>query len=135
MPTKTNTKTASKQNRQDYPTVSVRIDRMIDREDAKIKAFASANIGNAFAIHGIRVLDSKNGLFVQMPQSSYQKDGKTVYEDIFHPITADARNELCSAVLAAYDQRLHMREDESQEVEEAVEDESEDEEPAFEQRM
>ncbi len=131
MPTKTNAKTASKQVRRDNPTVSVRIDRLIDREDAKVKAFASANIGNAFAIHGIRVLDSKNGLFVQMPQSSYQKDGKTVYEDIFHPITADARHELYGAVLSAYEQRLHMREDELQEADIPVEDEA----PAFEQRL
>ena len=42
MPTKTNAKTASKQVRRDNPTVSVRIDRLIDREDAKVKAFASA---------------------------------------------------------------------------------------------
>ena len=131
MPTKKSVKTASKQNRQDFPTVSVRIDRMVDREDSKVKAYASANIGGAFAIHGIRIVDSQKGLFVQMPQRSYEKDGATKYEDIFHPITADARTELNGAVLSAYEQRLHMEEDESQEVEEPDEDEA----PAFEQRM
>lgn len=127
MPTKKSVKTASKQNRQDYPTVSVRIDRMVDREDSKVRAYASANIGGAFAIHGIRVVDSQKGLFVQMPQRSYEKDGATKYEDIFHPITADARTELNSAVLSAYEQRQHMEEDESQEVVEPDEDEA----PAF----
>lgn len=131
MPTKKSVKTASKQNRQDYPTVSVRIDRMVDREDSKVKAYASANIGGTFAIHGIRVVDSQKGLFVQMPQRSYEKDGATKYEDIFHPITADARTELNSAVLSVYEQRLHMEEDESQEVTEPDEDEA----PAFEQSM
>ena len=131
MPTKKSVKTASKQTRQDYPTVSVRIDRMVDREDSKVKAYASANIGGAFAIHGIRVVDSQKGLFVQMPQRSYEKDGATKYEDIFHPITADARTALNGAVLSAYEQRLHMEEDESQEVTEPDEDEA----PAFEQSM
>ena len=131
MPTKKSVKTASKQNRQDYPTVSVRIDRMVDREDSKVKAYASANIGGAFAIHGIRVVDSQKGLFVQMPQRSYEKDGATKYEDIFHPITADARTELNSAVLSAYEQRLHMEEDKSQDMAEPDEDEA----PAFGQRM
>ena len=59
------------------------------------------------------------------------EDGKTVYEDIFHPITADARHELYGAVLSAYEQRLHMREDELQEADIPVEDEA----PAFEQRL
>ena len=131
MPTKKSVKTASKQNRQDFPTVSVRIDRMVDREDSKVKAYASVNIAGAFAIHGIRVVDSQKGLFVQMPQRSYEKDGATKYEDIFHPITADARTELNGAVLSAYEQRLHMEEDESQEVAETDEDEA----PAFGQSM
>ena len=131
MPTKKSVKTASKQNRQDYPTVSVRIDRMVDREDSKVKAYASANIGGAFAIHGVRVVDSQKGLFVQMPQRSYEKDGATKYEDIFHPIPADARTELNGAVLSAYEQRLHMEEDEAQDMTEPDEDEA----PAFEQSM
>ena len=92
MQTKKNVRTASEQNRQDLPTVSVRIDRMVDRADSKVRAYASANIGRAFAIHGIRVVDSQKGLFVQMPQRSFQKDGTTKYEDVFHPITAGAHS-------------------------------------------
>ena len=131
MTTKESVKTASKQNRLDAPTVAVRIDRMINRKDSKLKAVASVNIGGAFAIHGIRVVDSQKGLFVQMPQSSYQKDGKTVYQDIFHPITADARTKLNSAVLSAYEQRLHMEETSTQDMAAPAEDET----PAFEQRL
>ena len=131
MTTKESVKTASKQNRLDAPTVAVRIDRMVDREDSKVRAYASANIGGAFAIHGIRVVDSQKGLFVQMPQSSYQKDGKTVYQDIFHPITADARTKLNSAVLSAYEQHLQMEETSAQDMAAPAEDEA----PAFEQRL
>lgn len=111
--------------------IKVQIDRMVDNENSKVKAYASANIGGAFAIHGLRVIDSQKGLFVQMPQNSYQKDGETKYNDIFHPITKDSRNELNDAVLSAYEQRLHMREDESQDLDEQDEDET----PAFEQSM
>ena len=133
---KTTAQTASKQRRRDNPSVTVRIDRMIDMRESQIKAFASAYLGEGFAVHGIKVVNSKNGLFVQMPQNRYYRDGKTVFEDIFHPTTPDARSELYGAVLSAYGQRLHMREDESQEtVDEPDEEESEDEEPAFEQRM
>ena len=131
MTTKESVKTASKQNRLDAPTVAVRIDRMVDREDSKVRAYASANIGGAFAIHGIRVVDSQKGPFVQMPQRSYQKDGATKYEDIFHPITVEARTRLNSAVLSAYEQRLHMEETSTQDMAAPAEDET----PAFEQRL
>ncbi len=100
--------------------INARIDRMLHREGSKVKAIASANIGGAFAVHGIKVIESDKGLFAQMPQSSYEKDGKKQYNDIFHPITADSRNELNAAVLEAYEQRLHMEENESQETEESA---------------
>lgn len=100
--------------------IKARIDRMLHHDGSKTKAIASATIGGAFAIHGIKVIDSDKGLFVQMPQTSYDKDGKKQYSDIFHPITADSRNELNEAVLEAYEQRLHMEENESQETEESA---------------
>ena len=86
--------------------IKARIDRMVDYEGSKVKAIANANIGGAFAIHGIKVIDSEKGLFVQMPQTSYDKDGKKQYSDIFHPITADSRNDLNTEILAAYEQKL-----------------------------
>ena len=98
---KTNSKAPVKQQKRSTPSISARIDRLVDYENSKVKAIASVNIGGAFAIHGLRVIDSQKGLFVQMPQNSFQKDGKTEYSDIFHPITADARTELNSKVLEA----------------------------------
>lgn len=64
----------AKEQKQKNPSIQVRIDRLNDYEGSSVKAFASANIGGAFAIHGIRVVDSQKGLFVSMPQNSY-KDG------------------------------------------------------------
>lgn len=106
-------KTVNTINKQNYPTVSVKINRMIEKENTKLKAVASVFIDRVFAVHEIKVMDSQKGLFVQMPQNSYQKDGKMVYEDIFHPLTADSRKELCDAVLQAYEQQLDMSDAES----------------------
>ncbi len=104
-------KNAGKAQKQETPEITVRIDRMIDYEGSKVKAIASANIGGSFAIHGIRVVDSQKGPFVAMPQSSYEKDGQKRYSDLFHPITAEAREELNGAVLDAYEQKLAEIED------------------------
>lgn len=116
----TQQKTAPKKEQKSVPNISARIDRMVDFEGSKTKAIASANIGGAFAIHGIKIMDSDKGLFVSMPQSKYEKDGKTHYNEIFHPVTADARNELYNAVLTAYGQKLN--EEQSQEQDAPEED-------------
>ena len=103
---RTNGKAPVKEQTSRNPSISVRIDRLVEYENTRVKAIASANIGGAFAVHGIRVIDSKKGLFVQMPQNTFQKDGKTEYSDIFHPVTANAREELAAAVMDAYEQKL-----------------------------
>lgn len=97
------------------PSIHVRIDRLNDYEGSNVKAFASANIGGAFAVHGIKVVDSpKKGLFVSMPSNSYtDADGNTKYSDVFHAITAEARTELNEKVMEAYEQTLEEQQDET----------------------
>ena len=102
--------------------IQVRIDRLNDYEGSNIKAFASANIGGAFAIHGIRVVDSQKGMFVAMPQSSHKDgNGNTKYSDIFHAVTAEARSELNEKVMNAYEQALAEQQDEAAEESESEE--------------
>ena len=94
---------------------------MLDSAASSARAFASANIAGAYAIHGIRVVDSQKGLFVSMPQNSYTtENGETRYSDVFHPITAQARTELYDKVLEAYEQKLEegQEQDEGEEVSE-----------------
>ena len=88
--------------------ISVRIDKMLDGQ-GKTKAYASANIGRAFAIHGIRVIETDKGRFIAMPQDSYMKGKEKKYTDIFHAVTAEARAALIEAVNAAYEQQLSQR--------------------------
>lgn len=87
------------------PAIQARIDRLLDG-DGKIKAFASATVAGAYAIHGIRVFEGEKGRFVAMPQDSYQKGNERKFRDIFHAITAEARTALNDAVEAAYQQAL-----------------------------
>ena len=47
--------------------VSAKIDRMIERENATVKAYASVNIGGAFVIKDIAVVDGQKGMFARMP--------------------------------------------------------------------
>ena len=133
---KTNSKAPVKQQKRSTPSISARIDRIVNYEDSKVKAIASVNIGGAFAIHGLRVIDSQKGLFVQMPQKSFRKDGKTGYSDIFHPVTVDARAELNSKVLEAYEQKLGEVESEDEDLGEGEDlDEQDEDAPAFGQSM
>lgn len=83
--------------------ISVRIDRLMDKEASHLKALASVTIGGAFAVHGVRVMDSEKGLFVQMPQRAFKRsEGETEYADVFHPVTAEARTAINEGVMAAY---------------------------------
>lgn len=101
------------------PSIQAKIDRLADFEGSKVKAFASANIGH-FAVHGLRVVEGEKGMFVAMPSTSYQKNGKTEYQETFHPVSAEARKALGDAVLQAYEQKLaeEQSEDESLNVQE-----------------
>ena len=110
------------------PTIQARIDHITGYE--KVKAFASANIGGAFAIHGLRVVDGEKGLFVAMPSTSFQRDGKTEYQETFHPVSGEARKALNDAVLEAYEQKLA----EEQTEDEAL-DEEQTEDQSFKQTM
>lgn len=100
-----------KEQKKAVPNITARIDRLVNQEDSNIKAYASVNIGGAFAVHGIKVIDSVKGLFISMPSNSYKKDGKVEYSDICHPITADARNELIDKVTEAYEAKLGEEQD------------------------
>ena len=85
--------------------ISVRIDSLIDDPSRSLRAFASANIGD-FAVHGISVYEKDGKRWVNMPQSSYTENGEKKYRDIFHPTTAEAREQLGKAVLDEYKQHL-----------------------------
>ena len=63
-----------KQQEAPAPQIEARIDRMVDG-DYKTKAYASVTIAGAFAVHGLRVIETDKGRFISMPQESYKKAG------------------------------------------------------------
>ena len=68
-----------------------------------VKAIASANLDDCFAVKNIRVIEGKNGLFVSMP--SYKgADGE--YHDLCFPTTPEMRKQLNNAVEEAYKQAI-----------------------------
>ena len=99
-----------KQQEAPAPQIEARIDRMVDG-DYKTKAYASVTIAGAFAVHGLRVIETDKGRFISMPQESYKKNGETVYND-----TAEARTALVDAVNDAYEQRLQERMEQSEDA-------------------
>lgn len=104
-----------KQQEVPAPQVEARIDRMVDG-DYKTKAYASVTIAGAFAVHGLRVIETDKGRFISMPQESYKKNGETVYNDTFHAVTAEARTALVDAVNDAYEQKLQERMEQSEDA-------------------
>ena len=94
--------------------ISVRIDKLYDDDTKKLKAFASANIG-PFAVHGIRVFENEKGMFVSMPSVSYKDgQGNTQYDDVFHPVTKEAREALVKNVIDEYNHALEQAQTNSQ---------------------
>ncbi|OLN27596.1 SpoVG family protein [Desulfosporosinus metallidurans] len=81
--------------------VDVRISSI--RPEGSIRAYASVNLNDCFAIRNVKVMDSTKGLFVAMP--SYRA-GNGEYKDICFPVTKEFRELLNNAVIEAYNQAL-----------------------------
>lgn len=67
--------------------------------EGRLKAYVSFLLGDSFAVHGARVVEGKNGLFVAMP-SRKNKEGK--FEDICYPTSDFLRKEITTKVLEEY---------------------------------
>ena len=89
--------------------IDVRINSLTPGE-GNVKAIASANLDDCFAVKNIRVIEGKNGLFVSMP--SYKgADGE--YHDLFFPTTPEMRKQLNNAVEEAYKQAIVQLQEQS----------------------
>lgn len=68
-------------------------------EEAKLRAYADITIDDSFVVHGLKVIEGKNGIFVAMP-SRKMPNGE--YKDVAHPITTDVRTTINEAVISKY---------------------------------
>jgi stage V sporulation protein G len=74
--------------------------RLIKKEDSKLKAVASITIDNCFVVHDIKVVQGPEKLFILMPN---RKIAERESKDIAHAINNETREQICSAVFAAYE--------------------------------
>lgn len=86
------------------------------RPEGSIKAIASVNLNDCFAIRNVKVVDSSKGLFVAMP--SY-KAGNGEYKDICFPVNKEFREQLNQAVIGAYNQAIAKSQNAAPQHEEA----------------
>ena len=107
--------------------ITASFNRFVDKQDSSVKAYASVTMDGMFAVHGLKVMETEKGRFVNMPSTSYtDRDGNKQYSDIFHAITKAARNALNQAVLNAYDVKLQQKQATESEVENTPDEEMSD---------
>lgn len=98
--------------------INVRINKI--NTTGSVKATASVTLDECFGIRGVKVIEGKNGLFINMP--SY-KGSNGQYNDICFPTTAEFRKELADAVVEAYKLAIEQIQKQSTQYEPSVYDE------------
>lgn len=69
-----------------------------------LKAYADVIIDDSVVLHSIAVVENEKGRHITMPRAKWKnKDGEEKQSDIFHPINSSARQQIETAVFAAYD--------------------------------
>jgi len=106
-----NTQAAPLESAEQPPPMKVDVKIGSIRPEGSIRAIASVNLNDCFAIRNVKVMDGGKGLFVAMP--SY-KAGNGEYKDICFPVTREFRQQLNDAVILAYQQALNMSQSQTQ---------------------
>ena len=68
-------------------------------EEGPMRAIVSVTFDGQLAVHDIKVIHARDHFFIVMPS---RKNPDDTYRDIVHPINAQFRTELESAVIEAY---------------------------------
>ena len=76
----------------------IKIRKLFTGEDP-MKAIASVTFDHQLALHDIKVIHTRDRHFIVMPS---RKNPDNTYRDIIHPVNAEFRKLLESAVLDAY---------------------------------
>ena len=78
--------------------------------EGPMKAVVSITFDGQLAVHDIKVINARDKFFIVMPS---RKNPDDTYRDIVHPINAQFRTMIESAVVAAYEQALASAEAEA----------------------
>ena len=81
----------------------VRIRKVENSDESKLKAVASVTIDECFVVHDIKIIKGESGMFIAMPS---KKDKNGEFKDIAHPINPATRQELSDAVIKAFAEQV-----------------------------
>ena len=79
--------------------------RKLFNDESPMKAIVSVTFDNQLAVHDIKVISARDRLFIVMPS---RKNPDNSYRDIVHPINAEFRALLESAVIEEYQNALAL---------------------------
>ena len=79
----------------------VKVRKLFD--EGPMKAIVSLTFDAQLAMHDVKVIQTKDKMFIVMPS---RKNPDDTYRDIVHPINAAFRSELEAAVISAYETAL-----------------------------
>lgn len=81
--------------------------RTVNSDRTSKLAYASITLDDAFVVHGLSIINGREGLFVSMPQQSYvDSEGEKKYSDTAFPLSKDLRDSISSVVIKAYRQKI-----------------------------
>ena len=69
--------------------------------ELKLKAYADVTFDDCFVVHGLKIIEGQNGLFIAMPS---KKIGNCEFKDIVHPIQPEFRNHITEVILKKYEE-------------------------------
>ena len=76
----------------------IRIRKLV--QDGRLKAVVSITVDDAIAVHDIKIVQGDERVFVAMPS---RRDESGVFRDIIHPISPEARSEIETRIINAYE--------------------------------
>ena len=80
--------------------IRIRIGKQAEGNE-RLRAYADITFDESFVIHGLKIIDVQNGLFVAMP-SRRMPNGE--FKDIVHPIKPELRAEITKVILEKFEQ-------------------------------
>ena len=83
--------------------------RLVKNKESKVKAFVTLTLelgDTDLSINGCKVIDSKDGLWVAFPSTSYEKDGETKYSNVVYVHDENAYDDMCAFIMEEYDKAV-----------------------------
>ena len=84
----------------------VRVKVVRNGNDTKLRGYADVTFEGIFVVHGMKIIQGKDGLFIAMPS---KKTHGGEFKDIAHPITTELRRELTESIIREYEMAVSQQ--------------------------